>query len=66
MSHCTSCCSMSVQQVRHNTLPRHGETDLRFMRVSISKDSNNTLGISIVEAKLTSSSVSETFGKPVR
>ena len=40
--------------MRHNTLPRHGDTDLRIMKVCIAKDSNNTLGISIVEAKLTS------------
>lgn len=47
-----------LQQVRHNTLPRNGDTDLKILKVSISRDSNNALGISIVEAKLNANSVS--------
>ena len=52
---------LTFHQVRHNTLPRHGDADLKFLKVTVSKDTNNTLGISIVEAKLTATSVSGTF-----
>jgi afadin len=44
--------SSADNEFRHNSLPRHSNPDLKILKVTISKE-NNTLGISIVAAKLT-------------
>lgn len=47
-------------QLNHNTLPRRGNLadDLKVLKLTLAKE-NNTLGISIVGAKLPSNAVSQ-------